>query len=264
MDKTVALGPLQIGWATLMICAMLALSIWQRLGMVKTAVTAAVRTVLQLTLVGFVINWVFSRNAWYAIVAILMVMTLLAGQAASGRVKVRIGGLFTLFTFTLAATTALTLVYVTQVVLSVHRWDPRYMVPLGGIILGNAMTAGSLVAERLLSEVQSQRRDVEALLALGASANQAVEAQVRSAFRAAMTPVLNQMMIVGVVTLPGIMTGQMLGGQSPLQASLYQIVIMFMLAFADGVASAIILIVLRRRLFTRSLQLKPLARDAKG
>lgn len=256
MPDTVHLGPLQIAWAALLMGATLALTLWHRLGLVRQASVAAVRTMVQLTLVGFVINWVFTRSQASIILAILLVMTLLAGQAAAARVKVRGEGLFSFFTLTLALTTAVTLLYVTQVILRVHRWDPRYLIPLGGIILGNAMTASSLAAERLLSEAKNQRREIETFLALGASAHEALAPQLRSAFRAAMTPVLNQMAIVGVVTLPGIMTGQMLAGQDPLQASLYQIVIMFMLAFGDALASVAMLLALRRRLFTRALQLR--------
>lgn len=258
MNSTIPLGPVQIAWACLMMFAMLGLSLWQRLGLIRPAVIAAVRTVAQLTLVGFVIGWVFKQNVWYIILGVMIVMTILAGQAAVGRVRYRMRGLPVLFTATLAVTTSVTLLYVTRAVLGVDHWDPRYLIPLGGIILGNAMTASSLAAERLLAETERQRREIEAFLALGASANQAIEGQMRAAFRAAMTPTLNQMAIVGVVTLPGIMTGQMLGGQVPIQASLYQIVIMFMLVFANALASVIILATLRRRLFTRALQLRPL------
>lgn len=247
-----------IAWGLLMVAAVLGMNLWHRLGMERTLLLAAVRTVAQLTAVGFVIGWVFERSAWYLIVGLLVVMALVAAQAAAGRVRPRRRGMMLIFMATLTVVTLLTLLYVTQVVVGVHQWEPQYLIPLGGIVLGNAMTAGSLAAERLLSEVTAKRVQIESMLAMGARPARAVLPQVRTAVRAAITPIVNSMMIVGIVKLPGIMTGQMLGGQGPLQASLYQMVVMFMIVFGDSMAAIVIVLVLRGRLFTHAAQLRPL------
>lgn len=260
MNEFVALGPWSIAWALLMVFAVIGVSIWQRLGLVRTTLVAMVRTLAQLTVVGYVIGWVFKQDTWYVILGLLVLMTLTAGHAGAERTKASLGrrwwAMIPMFTLTLGVATAFTLIYVTQVVVGVEAWSARYLVPLGGIILGNMMTACSLGAERLLTDTHNQRLRIETILALGGSPNQAIETQMQAAFRAAMTPTINAMMIVGIVKLPGVMTGQMLGGQDPLQAALYQIVVMFMLAFGDAIGAGIILIWLRRRLFTAHAQLR--------
>jgi putative ABC transport system permease protein len=256
------IGPWEVAWACLMMAAVLALSLWQRLGLARASLVAAARTIVQLSLVGYVIMWVFKQETWYVIAGLLLLMSLVAGHAATGRVKgagrrMR-GELTIMFTLAFSAITGITLLYVTQVVLAVHRWDPQYLIPLGGLALGNAMNAGSLAAERMLSEIQRRPIDVETLLALGAGPAQAVAGPMRDAFRAAMIPVINAMTVVGIVTLPGVMTGQILGGISPEQAALYQIVVMFMVTLVNACAAAVSLWWIRRRIFTPHLQLRRL------
>src|SRR6185295_16144408 len=148
-------------------------------------------------------------------------------KLASGRRSVRaIGGVAMLIG------SGLTLAYVTQVVLRVSPWyEPRYLVPLFGMIVGNAMNGAALAAERLDSEMTSQRATVEAFLALGATPARAAAEPVRRALGAALIPSINGLMVVGLVQLPGMMTGQILAGASPLLAVRYQVVVAFMLAF---------------------------------
>jgi putative ABC transport system permease protein len=123
------------------------------------------------------------------------------------------------------------------------------------MIVGNAMNGAALAAERLASEMDARRAEVEAHLALGASASQAAEEPVRRALRAALLPAVNGLMVVGLVTLPGMMTGQILAGASPLLAVRYQIVVAFMLAGAVAVTSVVVVLLYRRAFFTDAEQL---------
>ena len=116
------------------------------------------------------------------------------------------------------------------------------------------MTAAVLATTRYAEDLVEQREKVEAALALGASPAQATRAMERKAFTAAVTPVINAMLIVGIVKLPGVMVGTLLGGVEPLVAAKYQLVVMFMLVFGDGMTALAVLNIVRRRAFTSAWQ----------
>ncbi|MEO8522867.1 MAG: ABC transporter permease, partial [Acidobacteriota bacterium] len=150
----------------------------------------------------------------------------------------------------------LTLAYVSYVVLHVHPWyEPRYLIPLFGMIVGNAMNGAALTIERLASEMDSQRATVEAYLALGATPSRASAEPVRRALTAALIPAVNGLMVVGLVQLPGMMTGQILAGQSPLLAVRYQVLVAFMLTGATAMTSVMVALWYRRTFFTAAAQL---------
>jgi putative ABC transport system permease protein len=150
----------------------------------------------------------------------------------------------------------LTLAYVDAVVLRLRPWyDPQYLIPLFGMIIGNAMNGAALAAERLNGEMELRRGEVEALLALGASPARASAEAVRRALVAALMPTVNMLMVVGLVSLPGMMTGQIIAGSSPLTAVRYQIVVVFMLAGAVAVTAVVVALWYRRTFFTAAEQL---------
>jgi UDP-glucose/iron transport system permease protein len=247
------------GWsglalAALLMALLLAAAVASGVHLVRLGLVATARTTLQLLGVGYVLNWVFASHTWWTIVGVLTLMTVVAGRTGSRRVERALEGTGLLLTIVLAVVTAVTLLYVGRLVVGVSGPDPRYLIPLGGIILGNAMTAGSLAAQRFHDDLRDRRERIEAALALGASPAQATREPLRRAFQAALTPTLNAMLIVGIVKLPGVMTGQMLGGSAPLEAAKYQIVIMFTLAFGDGMTALAVLRLLRRRAFTEAWQ----------
>jgi putative ABC transport system permease protein len=123
------------------------------------------------------------------------------------------------------------------------------------MILGNAINGIALSLDRLYSEVQANRDEIEALLAVGARPWEAASDQAREALRAGMTPTINSLMVVGVVSLPGMMTGQILGGVDPLEAVRYQIVVMLMITTAVAIGAMILIALSFRRLFTKDMAL---------
>jgi putative ABC transport system permease protein len=135
-------------------------------------------------------------------------------------------------------------------------YNPRYLIPLFGMIVGNAMNAAALAAERLRSEMEARRAEVEAWLALGASPERAAREPVRRSLVAALIPTVNGLMVVGIVSLPGMMTGQILAGSSPVTAVRYQIVVMFMLASSVAVTATLVTLWYRRTFFTETEQLR--------
>ena len=230
---------------------------WQGIGLAQRLVIGAVRAVGQLVLVGYVLVSLFTLDRWYLVVAALLIMLIVATQAAVTRQPGARRRLVMITGVAMLVASALTLLYISTLVVHVAPWyNPRYMIPLFGMIVGSAMNAAAIAAERLHSEITARRAEIEAYLALGAHYHHASHHAVRQAMRASLIPTVNGLMVVGVVTLPGMMTGQILAGASPLIAIRYQIVVVFMQAAAVAMTTAIVALWYRRTFFTPALQLK--------
>lgn len=232
-------SPIQLVWALGMIGLAIALSAWQKLGLEGTLVIATGRTIIQLLVVGYVLAAVFAlRNPWI-VLALLAIMLATATIVARNRISKKIPQLLPIVGGAIFIGTLLTLIYTNLFVIQKTWYEPQYAIPLAGIVLGNAMNGAALAGERLVSTLNSSQLEIETHLSLGATPAQAVAQYRREAIRAGLIPTLNTMMVVGIVTLPGIMTGQLLSGADPLLAAAYQMLIMFMLAFATLVTTSL-------------------------
>lgn len=241
-------GELALGGVLLLIN--LALSVALRLGLTRDLVVASVRMIVQLLLVGLVLDWVFaSRNPWI-ILGIALLMAGLAGVAAVNRTARRFPGIYWDSLVMILAASFLVTGFALVGVLRVEPWfDPQYLIPLLGMLLGNALTGISLGLDRFMEGCARDRGRVETLLALGASRWEAARHDIQEAMRVGMIPVVNSMMIMGVVSLPGMMTGQILAGADPGDAVRYQILIMFMIASCVALASLGVVLLAYRKLF---------------
>jgi putative ABC transport system permease protein len=229
---------------------------WQGVGLAQRLVIGAVRAVGQLVFVGYVLVYIFALDRWYLVVATLLIMLLVATQAAVNRPPGSRRRLLMITGVAMLVASGFTLLYISTLVIRVAPWyNPQYLIPLFGMIVGSAMTAAAIAAERLHSEVTARQAEIEAYLALGAHYHQASQHAVRRALLASLMPTVNGLMVVGIVTLPGMMTGQMLAGASPLIAIRYQIVVAFMQAAAVAMTTAIVTLWYRRTFFTPALQL---------
>ncbi len=247
----------QVGLAVLLVAVVVVVSARQALGLERDLVVGSVRTVVQLYVVGLILAVVFATARWYAVALILVVMTAVATQAAVARLRKPLPGGHWIAAAALTVSTAATLAYVITVVVRVRPWyEPQYVIPIAGMILGNAMTSAALAGDRLQGDLRSRADEVETMLALGFSGREAVQPLVRASLRAAMIPTVNGMMTVGLVQLPGMMTGQILAGASPLTAIRYQIVVMFMLAVATALSSLIFVRLAVSRYLTGAHQLR--------
>ncbi|HEY9895700.1 MAG TPA: iron export ABC transporter permease subunit FetB, partial [Candidatus Sericytochromatia bacterium] len=226
-------SPLQIVWALGMMAIAIALSAWQRLGLEWNLAVATGRTVMQLLVVGYVLAAVFAiRNPW-AVLGVLGVMLAIATIVARNRISKKVPHLLPLVGGSILVSTVLTLAYTSLLVIRPQVWyEPQYVIPLAGIVLGNAMNGAAIVGERLVSTLNNSQLEIETHLSLGATPQQAIAQYRKDAIKAGLIPTVNTMMVVGIVTLPGIMTGQILAGADPLLAATYQMLVMFMLAFA--------------------------------
>jgi putative ABC transport system permease protein len=234
------------------LAVLLAVAAAMKLGLSKRIGLAAGRAVVQLIAVGLVIGWVFAIDRWYWIVGLLIIMILIASLTAGHQIRGRWWRNSLALSAILGLVTGIMLLYVSEAVVGVGEWSARYLIPIGGMILGNAMTAAVLCAERIDSDLKQRWADVEAMVSLGATGRQAAADSLRKAVGAALTPTLNAMMIVGVVKLPGMMTGQMLGGTEPFQAAMYQLLILIAILTCDCLSAVVVgLMMIRRRFAVR-------------
>lgn len=230
---------------------------WQlRLQLTKTLLIAAIRTVVQLSFIGLILAWIFAREQWYEVLAILTIMTLIAGSAAKNRVKRHYKGLLTDTLLSVSASGILVTAIAIVVILNVQPWyTPQFVIPILGLILGNSLTAISLTSNQLIESFHEQQGRIEMMLSLSARPFEAVHESIRSAIINGMTPTLNSMLVVGIVSLPGMMTGQILAGADPTQAVRYQIVTMFLICVSSTLGCTINALLIYRRFFNKYKQL---------
>jgi putative ABC transport system permease protein len=247
----------QLALALLLVGVAIAISVRQGLGIGRDLVVGSLRAIVQLYLVGLILAVVFQAAQWYWVLLILVVMTAVAAQAAASRLAKPLPGGRRIAALALSVSTAVTLAYVIGVIVRVRPWyEPQYIIPIAGMILGSAMTSAALAGERLQGDLRVRADEVEARLALGFSGREAVQPMARTALRAAMIPTVNGMMTVGLVQLPGMMTGQILAGSSPLLAIKYQLVVVFMQAAATALASLLFVRLAVGRYLTPAHQLR--------
>jgi putative ABC transport system permease protein len=247
----------QVALAFGLVLVVIGVSLYQSLGLERDLTIGSIRTVVQLYGVGLVLSAVFAAARWYWVVLILALMVVAATQAAVSRLGRPLPGAGWIATAALGISTAVTLAYVVAVVVQVRPWwEPQYIIPIAGMILGNSMTSAALAGDRLQGDLHARADEIEARLALGFSGTEAVQPMIRAAVRAAMIPTVNGMMTVGLVQLPGMMTGQILAGSSPLVAIRYQIVVVFMLATGTAVGSLLFVRLAARRYLTPADQLR--------
>ena len=247
----------QLGLAFLLVGVVIAISAYQGLGIGRDLVVGSLRAVVQLYLVGLILAVVFRAAQWYWVLLMLAVMTAVAAQAATSRLTKPMPGARAIAALALTVSTAVTLAYVIGVIVQPRPWyEPQYIIPIAGMILGSAMTSAALAGDRLQGDLRVRADEVEARLALGFSGREAVQPMARAALRAAMIPTVNGMMTVGLVQLPGMMTGQILAGSSPLLAIKYQLVVVFMQAAATALASLLFVRLALGRYLTPAHQLR--------
>lgn len=204
---------------------------------VGNAVYSVIRMLVQLLLVGYVLTTIFAAESAWMVALVMIVMVTAASWIALGTVKDQRLQLYPHVLWAIMLGGGLTLLLVTQGVLSLAPWfEPKYVIPLAGMIFANSMNSVSLAAERLAAELS---RDV------------AYEQARGIAFHAAFIPIINSMFAVGLVALPGMMTGQILSGVSPTVAAHYQIVVMCMLFGSAGLSTAIFLVTAKTRMMTQ-------------
>ncbi|MEA5511847.1 iron export ABC transporter permease subunit FetB [Crocosphaera sp. UHCC 0190] len=256
MKGVIELDTVDLGWSLGIMAMAIVLSNWQKLGLEGQLLLATGRSVLQLLVVGYVIAAIFELNHPLPVLAILGVMLTIAAKVSRNRIPHKGRGLFALIWGSLFVSSGLTLSYALILIIQPETWySPQYLIPLTGMVLGNAMNSGSLSGERLVNSINHNQREVETYLCFGATPQQAIAAYRKDAIRVSLIPTLNQMMVVGIVSLPGMFTGQVLGGSDPLNAASYQILILFMIMLTNILTAILVTEGVYRQCFNEQAQL---------
>ena len=235
------------------------LSLRLQTGISLQLLVAAARTAIQLSLIGLVLKVLFANAhlGWVTLMAVFML--LVAGREVMARQERRFKGWwgYAVGTFSMFLSSFTVTVFALVVILGDSPWyTPQYAIPLLGMLLGNTMTGVALGLDRLTQTLWQQRAMVEARLMLGHSWSEAVADIRRDCMRAGMTPTLNAMAAAGIVSLPGMMTGQILAGTAPVEAVKYQILIMCLIMGATTGGTAIAVQAACRRLFDSRQRLR--------
>ena len=242
----------QVAGTLALIAVAIAASFWRRAEIEQDIAVAVVRSFIQLTAVGYVIKGIFDSNSLWLVVALLAFMVVFGAFTARGRAKA-VPNAFAPLLLALATAAAVTLGLV--IVLNVFDPKPRYMVPVGGMVVGNAMTAASVALNRLSDEIRDKSNLIEATLALGATARQATGRLVARSLRSGLIPLIDQTKTTGMVFFPGTMVGALLGGASPLNAVRLQLILLWTLMGAAALSALIATSLAQSRFFTSAHQL---------
>ncbi len=256
MSAIPAIAP-PVGPGLFFIGLALAASLWLRLGLTRELLVGTLRTFGQLYLMGYALLYLFAWRLPWLTLLVFAGMVFFAARIVNGRVRGKGPGVFgPVLAAMLLSYLAISYLVAAWVVGSDPWWEPRLFLPLAGMVVGNAMNAVALALERLFAEVKNRRELVELLLGLGAEPAEALAPATREAVKAGMIPSINSLMGVGLVFLPGMMTGQILGGADPLTAIKYQIVVMLMIVGSATLGSVLAVLLARPRLFTKAAQLR--------
>ena len=193
------------------------------------------------------------------IILILLVMAFIGAWTGRGRIKKPYPGALMILWVSITAGSFFALFYLT--VLTMHgnleqSMSPRYLIPLGGMAIGNVLNAVTLAGERFRSELESRRDQVEMLLAMGANSRRACHDCMKAAVTAGAIPMLNAMMIIGLIQIPGAMTGILLSEGNPVNAAMYQMLIMFMIVGSKVISMTLIMSLTVKKYFTQDHQLR--------
>ncbi|KAM0953264.1 putative UPF0014 family protein [Dioscorea sansibarensis] len=220
--------------ATVVVLIAVMLSYFQKLGMEKEMVHASLRAMIQLYVIGFVLEFIFTRRSVLWILLVYLFMIVLAGRTAGKRAKHIPNGSY-IAGISIFIGTSITLLVL--IMLDVFPFTSRYIIPIAGMMVGNSMTVTGVAMKKLREDLKLQKNLVETSLALGATPRQAILQPMKKSVSIALSPVMDNAKTVGLITLPGTMSGMIVGGASPLQAIQMQIVVTNMLIGASTLSS---------------------------
>jgi putative ABC transport system permease protein len=243
----------QVAASLVLVAIAAAISRWQQADLERDIAIATVRSIVQLTLIGYAIKLIFEIDSIWLVLALLAVMVVFGALTARGRAKSVPGAFWPLLiTLSIAAATTLGLV----VALGIFEPTPRYLVPVGGMVIGNSMTASAVALNRLGDEIGDGRARIEATLALGATAREAALPIVRRSLRSGMITLVDSTKTTGLIFFPGTMVGMLLAGASPTDAVRLQLILLYALLGSVAIAGLLATMLAYRNFFTPAQQLR--------
>ncbi|MCM3617282.1 iron export ABC transporter permease subunit FetB [Sutcliffiella horikoshii] len=223
-----------------------------KLGLEKDTIIAVLRSVIQLFIVGYLLTFVFEADGYLFIILMVMIMIAAAVQNVA-RKKSPIKGI----TWKVAITFTFIEILTQGILIGFNITPPtaQYIIPISGMIIGNSMVLGILFLNRFLSEIETREDEIDLILSLGGTSKQAVHRQLIQAIKASMIPTIESQKTIGLVQLPGMMSGQIIAGASPIQAVQFQLLILFLLLTTASVTSIMLGLLSYPTLFNKRMQL---------
>jgi len=238
--QLISLTPYDLATAALLVL-LLAFFSWRlRIGIEQSLLVAAVRTVIQLSLLGLVLQHIFNQTSLALIGIMTLIMLTVAGYEVMARQSHRFKGWWSMGIGTSSmflSSFSITLLCLLTIIQVEPWYTPQYLIPLLGMMLGNTMNGIAIALNTLTRMASEQKGAIEAQLMLGHSWQEAILPLRREALKSGLIPIINSMTTAGIVSLPGMMTGQILAGSAPGEAARYQILIMFLIAAGTGLGS---------------------------
>ena len=259
MIAAIHISPGQVAATLALVAVAVAVSIWQRADLERDIGIAVVRSFIQLTAIGYVIKFIFEQNGLGFVFALLAVMVLFGAFTARSRAR-RVPHAFWPLLIALAVAGASTLGLV--LALGVFKPEARYLVPVGGMVIGNAMTAAAVTLNRLGDEVASSTNQIEATLALGATGAQAIRPVLQRSLRSGMIPLIDSTKTTGLIFFPGTMVGMLLAGAAPVDAVRLQLILLYVLLGSVALSAVTAATLAYRNFFTPAQQLRELPEQA--
>ena len=248
----ILLSPVDLGMAAGLVLLLAALSWNLQLGIGRRMLVASLRSTVQLLLLGLVLKTLFASTNPWLVAALATVMLGVAGYEVMARQKYRFRGAWGYGTGALSmflSSFSIALLALLVLLQPAPWYTPQYAIPLLGMLLGNTMTGIAVSLDSLTRQTIDKRHQIEARLALGHTAAEAIGDIRRDALRAGLIPIVNAMATAGIVSLPGMMTGQILAGSPPMEAAKYQLLILFLIAAGTGLGSMAAVLLGSKRLF---------------
>jgi len=254
--EIIDIGFMELGFGVFFILIAGIASFVHALKLEKDLFIGTVRTFAQLFLLGYILKVIFDIDNVFVVLMVFLFMIFFAARTIYGRINEKQISYFLPTFLSMAISFFFVTFMVTAVIVGVKPWwQAQYFIPIGGMVIGNSMNAIAISLERLLGDLRSKRKEIEMKLCHGADYKEASQEVVRSAMKAGMIPSINSMMAVGMVFIPGMMTGQILAGANPVEAIKYQIVVMVMIVGATTMGTLSVVLIVRKLCFSKGQQL---------
>lgn len=224
------IGPSQIFISLLLVIVCVLISLFLGLKLEKKISLAVIRSTIQVAALGYILKFIFTKNVPLTFFIVFAVMLIVATWTSIKRPSKPYTGIFSVSFISIFLASSITGFYTLFFSIPQSPWhDLTQAIPLTGMILGNSLTGVSLCLDRFISDISLKKEYIEDQLAIGATRFEVIRPIITDAISSGMTPILNAMMVSGLVSIPGMMTGQILAGNSPILASKYQIIILIMI-----------------------------------
>lgn len=256
MDSYISISNTVVVLSLLLMVVVLLIGFIKKLGITKNVFVGTVRSFLQLFAMGYILSFIFDAQKWYYTALILIIMFGFASFDSYKRINFKPRSIFWISLIANFIGSVIPLAFMFYVVLRVKPWyEPQYIIPISAMVISNTMNSISICLNNFGNEMKLRRLEIETKLALGASCKASTEVIQKNSIKAGLIPTINALMVLGIVKLPGMMTGQILGGVNPVDSVKYQLLIMYMISAATAISLYILVIYVNRAIFSKRAQL---------